>query len=121
MGFKATEAVEELTYDFNPHANISGTIPEPSSKQIDRFREQVFGAMKDTGLTPDSLGEEGQKSLTFEDIDNLLEKSSEVERGLIAATAEVTGIDPGVLDSLPYRIKAAFLGWIMGEFLNPEA
>lgn len=113
MGFVAKEAVEELSYDFSPHGP-SGVIPEPSGKAIDRFRDKIVKAMKDANLDP-------SRQLTMADMDEVLEVSKNVEEAIVSATADLTGIAHSTLNDLPYRIKAAFLGWIMGEFFSPEA
>lgn len=119
MGFKATEAVEELTYDFNPHANAAGTIPEPTTAQIEHYRDTVFMALKASGLAEQMQA--GEQEFNFDRMDELLQKTSEVEAQMVAATADLTGLDAGTLAALPYRVKAAFLGWIMGQFFSPEA
>ena len=116
MGFKATEAVEELTYDFNPHAKASGTIPEPTSKQIEDYRDAIVTAVKASGIDPS-----GGERITLDQMDELMEKSAEVESALLDATADLTGIAHDTLRALPYRLKAAFMGWIMGQFFSPEA
>ena len=121
MGFKATEAVEELTYDFTPHITGSaaqGKIPEPSSKQIEQFRNAIVGSVKEAGLDPTALT---SGKFSFEQMDDLLAKADSVEKATVAAVADITGIAHSTLDALPFRVKAAFLGWITGEFLNPEA
>lgn len=118
MGFKATEAVERLDYDFNPHVDSAGTIPEPTTKQIEQFREHIFATFQASGLDPQMLTS-GQVSLSA--LGDLMEKGSAVEKAMVTAVADVTGIPDRTLESLPYRIKAAFVGWIMGQFFSPEA
>lgn len=114
MGFKAKDQVEELTYDFNPHSKDKGTIPEPTSDQIDTYRHALVAAFQSVGLKP------GEQNIELDQMDDLLNKDSEVEKAMVAATADLTGIDSATLDTLPFRIKRAFLGWIMGQFFNPE-
>lgn len=114
MGFKATEAVEELSYDFNPHVKVEGIIPEPSSKAIEDYRNAIVTAMKDAGLDED-------REYKMSDMDEILEVSDKLEAAIVSATADLTGIAHDTFEKLPYRIKAAFLGWIMGQFFNPEA
>lgn len=118
MGFKATEAVEELTYDFTPHANVSGTIPEPSSKAIEDYRDAIFSAFKATGLNPEEMRD---GKMTFDRLDEVMEKSKDMEEAMLSATADLTGLAHSTLRDLPYRVKAAFMGWIMGQFFSPEA
>lgn len=117
-GFKAAEQVEELAYDFNPHSKVSGVIPEPTSKQVEAYRRKIADAIKDSGLDPDALM---NGVLTLADMDGLLEKSAKAEAAIVEATADLTGIANDSLKALPYRVQYAFLGWIMGQFLSPEA
>lgn len=120
MGFKVSEKVEELSYDLSPYGP-TGVVPEPTSKQVERFRSVVFGSVKDLaqGLGVD-LGT-GDTKVTLDKMDMLMEKSADVERLVVTAVADLTGIADATLDALPYRIKAAFCGWITEQFLSPEA
>lgn len=121
MGFKATEAVEELSYDFAPYGP-AGTIPEPTTKQVEAFRATMFGSlrslMEGLGIKPEDLD---KTKVTLDLLDTVMEKSSEAEDMVVHAVADLTGIADHTLNALPYRIKAAFLGYITGQFLNPEA
>lgn len=118
MGFKATEAVEALDYDFNPHIDSKGTIPEPSTRQIEDFRNSIFATFQASGIDPEQITS-GKVSLSM--MGDLMEKGNAVEKAMVTAIADVTGIPDRTLDALPYRIKAAFVGWIMGQFFDPEA
>lgn len=124
MGFKASEAVEELSYDFAPYGP-AGSIPEPSTKQVEAFRNTMFGSVRQLaeglGLKVEDLGGGSQARLSLDMLDTVLEKSSEAEDMVVKAVADLTGIADHTLNALPYRIKAAFLGYITGQFLNPEA
>lgn len=42
MGFKATDYVDPLDYDFNPLFDYSGTITEPSDADISRFLRKWY-------------------------------------------------------------------------------
>jgi hypothetical protein len=117
-GFKAAEAVEELAYDFRPYDDTHGVIPEPSSKQIEKFQKVVFGTVRNLGLTPEDMT--GETKVTFDLIESVMDKSHEVERDILVAVGELTGIEAGTIEGLPHRVKSAFMGWIMGEFLSPE-
>lgn len=118
MGFKATEAVDELTYDFNPHVNQSGTIPEPTTAQVEDFRARIFNTVKDSGIDPEELA---SGKVGLDSMDTLLETASGIEAELLGAVADLTGIAQSTLNALPYRVRAAFFGWVMGEFFSPEA
>lgn len=117
MGFVATEAVEELSYDFNPYVDAAGKIPEPTSKQVDTFRRQMMGAVETLGLSPEDI-QSGK--IGFEQIGAVMDKAGVVEKDMLDAIADLTGIANQTLDRLPYRIQAAFTGYIIGMFLRPE-
>lgn len=118
MGFVASEQVEVLTYDFAPHNTASGTIPEPTSRQVDSFRREAMGSAEALGLSPEELT---SGTIDFSKMGDLMEKAGVVEQGMLNAVADLTGIPNNVLNDLPYRVQAAFVGWIVGMFLNPEA
>lgn len=118
MGFKATEAVEALEYDFEPHVKgdaAKGTIPEPTSQQIEQYRSTIVAAMREAGFESADLKADLAK------MDDIMEASAAIEEATVVATADLTGIAPNLLRDLPYRVKAAFVGWIMGQFFSPEA
>lgn len=123
MGFKAAQ-IEKLNYDFRPYKDVSGTIEEPSSAQVEKFREAMGDVMKQAAdIDPDTWGG-GSEDLTTEvmvaRIDLTLSKSAEVERATTDAVIELTGLAHDLIWSLPYRTRAAFSGWIVGEFFSPE-
>lgn len=118
MGFVASEEIESLTYDFNPHVDVKGTIPEPTTDQVDAYRAAFFNSAKQLlGVDEDGDSVEAQMRA----MDKLLETNKEVEIEATKATADLTGISFDVLVDLPFRVRSAFLGWVMGVFLNPEA
>lgn len=120
MGFKVSEKVEELTYDLTPYGP-AGTIPEPTSKQVERFRAVVLGSVRDLAqeLGVDIGGDDAR--ITLDKFDMLMERSNAIETLVVGAVADLTGIADRDLDALPYRIKAAFCGWVTEQFLSPEA
>lgn len=125
MGFIASEAVEELSYDFGQYGP-KGVIPEPTTKQVEAFRNVMLGSLQtlasSLGLNISDLGPKGPEvPVTLEMLDTLLEKSEEAEHLVVTAVADLTGIPEHTLNALPYRVKAAFLGYITGAFLSPEA
>lgn len=126
MGFKATEAVEALTYDFSPHGP-TGEIAEPSSAQIEAYRTAYFDVLKKSAeLAGEAEKADADETKTLSqrladvDLDALMEKNREAEQIIISATAALTGLDEVMLGNLPGRIKSAFLGWVVGVFLSPE-
>lgn len=118
MGFQASEQVEELTYDFKPFNDAHGVIPEPTSHQVDTFRRAVMGSVEGLGITPEDLK---NGKVSFSDVGALLDKAGQVEKGMLDAISDLTGVPHSVLNALPYRVQAAFSGYIVGVFLSPEA
>ena len=114
-GFIASEEVEALTYDFNPYAPVSGTVPEPTSDQIEAYRNAIVASFKGLGITSTDM-----TKVDLSQMDSLLAKMPEMEAALVGATSALTGIPADVLGALPYRVSRAFMGWIMGVFFSPE-
>jgi hypothetical protein len=122
VGFVASEVVESLDYDLNVQGgndeSLRGTIAEPSTAQIETYRDALIKSFKDLGIDVDGMKD---KKVNLDDMDDLLAKNKKVEADLLVATANLTGIKATVLKAVPYRIQRAFAGWIMGQFFSPEA
>lgn len=116
MAFKASEKVEPLDYDLEPYGP-KGTVPEPSSKEIEKFQRDVFEIFKGSGIDIAAL-QRGE--IDLEQVDGLLKTASDLNVMLVVAVADITKIPYSTLDELPYRFKTAFVGWVIGEFLNPQ-
>lgn len=119
MGFVASEAVEKLTYDFTGFDDWKGDIPEPSSHQLDEFRQALSATVTALGISPEDVA---TGKIKLEQIPGLMEKGSIAEQAMVDAVADLTGLPNQRLNKLPYRVKAAFVGYITGVFnSNPEA
>lgn len=116
MGFKATEAVSDLTYDFTPHGP-EGVIPEPTSAQVEAFQKAQFDAFVNLGIDPDKIRSGDFK---LEEADALFAKSKDLLEAMTNAAADLSGIAQSTLRALPYRVKVAFIGWLTSEFANPQ-
>ena len=118
--FVLRESIDELTYDFTPHAG-SGVIPEPSATQILNFRHtlgEMFGEM----MPPEVADTSTTSALAQRVSEYLGQDTSEQQEKLLLAIAEVCSDMPSAdeLKLLPYRAQQAFAGWIVGTFLiNP--
>lgn len=126
MGFKAQDAVEALEFDFNPHVNASGVVPEPTSDQIDEFRTTLAAAYQDLGLDPETLNAatgEGGIGPVLEHFGAIMASTSNLETKVAKAVAVLCSGSPTEeqILALPYRVRQAFLGWMTGTFFNPEA
>lgn len=124
-GFKAADEVEKLDFDFAPFSKVKGTVPEPTTDQIVAFRQALATAYEELGLNPEMLkaavSGEGDVDL-LQHFGELMGKTSELEDKVKVAVAELCGGIPTLaeIEALPYRPRAAFLGWITGVFFNPE-
>jgi hypothetical protein len=151
MGFKADEAVLKLEWDFKPYVDAAGVSPEPSGTSLFVFQRNWYNtieAMRRTavaraakqdekirGLTPDRVKEEvgkwGQMSW-----DEAIEESAqlmsgalgddvgeELHRRLSGLVAELTENSPSQeqIMELPGRVRAAYLGWFIGQVGDPES
>lgn len=125
--FKLEDELDELSYDFRTKANpdgAHGVIPEPSSKQIQVFqrklRKLVGPAIEQMAAAPEMTMKERAELMT-KDVDEAEAESK--FRESLAAVAALCSNQPSVEDiaALPYRAQQAFIGWIVGVFMNPEA
>lgn len=149
MGFKAEEAVPALEWDFRPYVDAHGTTPEPSNDAINRYvtkwRQHMEAASKtlqaqldqqeerDKKLTEEELQAQREKwaGLSWEDGVAILEQEDgdQTERALELVrriAAEVERLSSGCptaaqVMELPGRVRAKYLGWLLGQLTNPEA
>jgi hypothetical protein len=106
-GFKASEAVPELAYDFRPFVEAHGVVPEPSQpamKQFSKAMNAVYG-----GRTIEEVAK-----LPYEEQEAL----GDATKPLVA---DLCNGHPSLdeLENLPFRPLNAFVGWLMGSFQNP--
>ncbi len=125
-GFKASERVSGLSYDFrgvevdDPDNQAlldgaKGTTPEPSSRQVRTMQARQREIL---GLGPDTTPEEANKALASKTEDEWFELDDEV----LDMIADVTSGRPSrdELAALPFRAREAYYGWILGELNNPS-
>jgi hypothetical protein len=117
--FILAEEVETLDYNFEPYAG-TGTVPEPSAMQIQAFRKVLAEMVQDA--MPEVTGMEDPRFM--EAVTTWLGRdSSEMDEKVMHAVADLCTNQPSFddLSSLPYRARQAFVGWLTGMFLVPEA
>lgn len=140
MGFKAADAVKPLDYDFNPFVPAAGTIPEPTTGQVERFFQDLrsIAAKVRELMGVAQRVAEGDKEMSDEDAADTIAKMddntiADMQGDLIDAVARLAGgeqdedgnwIKEGKpsreeIAALPYRVLATFNAWIGGE-LRPE-
>lgn len=113
MAFNAKEKIEPLDYDFDPYTDRKGTIPEPSTDTVTEFIERLATIYAEAGLDMDKV-RSGQ--VPAAEIAALTESSKKALDDMVGAVADLTGIAHSDLNALPFRIRQAFVGWIVGEF-----
>jgi hypothetical protein len=119
-GFVASEQVDDLTYDFSPFGP-RGEIPEPSSAQIQSFRNAV--ASMYTEMIPDGDADQPATGAELRTLINdfIGRDQTEMLEKLLQSVSDVCSGHPSFdeLQGLPYRHQQAFTGWITGVFLLP--
>ena len=121
--FNAKDAVEPLTYDFRPHADVSGEVPEPTDDQVAEFygdlANQLTRALpeKVDGVDVTDPYELSKVLITLDGDDH-----RKLYDALLDLHAAVCGNSPSREDveKLPYRLRRAWYGMVQG-WLRPEA
>lgn len=151
MGFDAGTAVEALDWDFTKYNAGSGTSPEPSSKEIDRFfrkqqmlisaLQRVKGAMvkkeleRNQGLSgKEALAElnrwaemsvEDAIEILADEVEALipLDELEKYTRRMAELVGELTHNCPSAeqIMKVPHRIRAIYFQWLGEQLSNPES
>jgi hypothetical protein len=118
MGFVLSEHAAPLDYDFG--VGITGTIPEPSSRAVNRFLERLRTSVRAAGVDIEDTADSFELSrvmqrLSAEQMDAVTDES-------IDAICELTQNHPTKDDlvTVGHRPRQAFLGWLLGELTRPE-
>lgn len=117
--FKADKAITDLEWDFNPHLNASGTIPEPSDAALVRYQQRMAEHARKylPDVDPNNLREvvEANANVTGDEMMEAIEGQAQI-------TGELCQDRPSAeqLLELPPRVRAAFYGWLQGT-ISPEA
>jgi hypothetical protein len=118
--FVLSDEVGELTYNFEPYGG-SGVIPEPSSMQIQVFRQGLADLIEGTP-TPGNPQEMAPADFVHALSSILKRDSSENDEKVMHMAADVCTGQPSYdeIKALPYRARSAFLGWLVGTLILPE-
>lgn len=121
--FNAQGAVEALEYDFRPHVDAHGVIPEPSTGQIQAYfdgaRDLAKGVQglrsQATAAEAGDLSEE-QMAEIVEQIENL--DIAEYMDQIVHLVAALCSNEPSAeqIFALPFRIRQAFVKWVGAQF-----
>lgn len=124
--FKAT-SIEALDYDFNPFADVTGTIPEPSTElvdaynlEIEKIRQSVRLRLAERDAEIDKAAAKGEDPPPL-DLDEVQKASDGYRERLVLALEALCGgeLKSDFLRSLPFRLTQAFSDWLSGE-LSPK-
>lgn len=123
-GFKASQAVSKMSYDFTGIevadedtaallAKAKGVTPEPSPAQVRHFHATQRELLN---LSPDTTQEEVVRAMAAKTEDQLLD----MDEDIMDMMAEVTSGKPSrdLLAALPFRVREAYYGYLMGELAN---
>jgi len=123
-GFVADGVVEALDFDFKPYVKASGTIPEPTDKQIAEFLKALKALAQEVQKDlPSDIDMNDPASLlgALDDLDpEVMEKLTGKMGGIYAALCTNTPTEEHII-GLPPRIRTIFYSWLQQEVMNPEA
>lgn len=110
--------LEELTFDFTKYVEgAKGTIPEPSSTQMEEFIALLREFM------PTKQNADGEDVIDLDKVAEYFEGTDNPEDVINDAISAVCSGTPTAeqIGQLPYRVKQRFYGWMLGSLLAPEA
>ena len=119
--FVLQDEVSELTYNFEPYGG-SGVIPEPSSDQIQNFRNALADLLADTPA-PNQARDDMTPQQMVSAISSILKRDThESDEKVMHMAADVCSNQPSFdeIQVLPFRARTAFLGWLVGTLILPE-
>ena len=125
--FVLDEELDKLTYDFRPYVEAHGVIPEPSSAQIKSLQSAMRAALKPAleamGVATETADASALMAALAEPSKADLKAAEAAEAAIILAISETCSGTPTPLElrKLPYRGQQAFIGWLSGVLLSPEA
>jgi hypothetical protein len=142
-GFDAGSIVEPMNWDFSKFGGGSGTVPEPSDAEVERFLKKYQVLVTQTLRTAElnaaqqlddaiskAAGTDESRLLTLQESISVMSQidsgelasSSDAVDALVDLFASICKGSPSKeqLMSLPHRIRAAFYGWLMGQLTNPD-
>jgi hypothetical protein len=125
-GFTAVSVVEPLNFDFSPFTAASGTIREPTDRQIGDFLNGVKRITKAVQQqTPQTVPGDGDDPAALLDALDDLDPETVVTlmHDMAEVYAELCGGNPSAQQilELPLRVRQAFFGWLQQEVMAPEA
>lgn len=149
MGFNAAAEVEPLDFTFKPYYDYEGTITEPSDAAVNRFLKRWWKMVAEvqriavarvieqsTGKPPtdEELAEAAAKApkTVGEALDAMVTLDGQDENGksdgelladrmcTLIEELSAGSIKADRMLQVPYRPRAAFIGWLVGELTDQE-
>lgn len=129
MPFNASWVADPLDFDFRPFVDAHGTIPEPSTKSVDRFNRKWMALMAAgraaTGASIEFKTGDPLDSLLDQWAEGTAEESAAMKRldeEIVGCVAEVCANKPTKvqINKLPNRQRRAFIAWVLEEMSNPK-
>lgn len=113
--FNAATAVEALGFDFSAFGGAVGVIPEFTTEQVNTF-------LKEIRKVASTINPEATDTEAIEALKEITEEQAEMmgdtlKQALVDLCSGVVTLED--LNRLPYRVFAAFSGWLAGS-LRPE-
>lgn len=151
MGFDAANAVPALDWDFTRYKGGKGTSPEPSSEALVKFVTEYRNAVEAMLRSKKALAVKEAEKLEGKSAEEKraeIERwaSMDWQEGVVALADEMASLAPPSevlalfehqvkmvaevlqdipsvedINKLPGRVKLAYLGWIAGQLMSPEA
>ena len=123
-GFVADGVVEALDYDFNPYVPASGTIPEPTDKQVAGFLsgiKAIVSAMESEVPSDIDPADTAAVLAAIDDLDP--EKTIEQMSKMCKVYSDLCSGTPTEqqIADLPMRVRSIFFVWLQTEVMSPEA
>lgn len=122
--FKASNALEPLQFDFRPHSDVTGEVPEPTDDQVAEFYAGLSTQLKTTlgeerldGYDLDQPAEVGRLFSTL-----TADEHKQLYTAMLDLHSAVCGGTPTREQTaeLPYRLRQAWYGMVQG-WLRPES
>jgi hypothetical protein len=125
-GFDADGIVEPLDFTLKPYVDVSGTIREPTSLQVQTFQTAIVREGERIRL---ELGvDDMEEKMSAADLLAVMEKQDpERTAAGLKRQAEIYSAlcsknpTAAQLLKLPHRVMLAFARWLSDELLSPEA
>lgn len=117
--FDAGEIIEEIGYDFTRHHGGKGVIPEPTNAQLRTFGRFLDAARRnnDERITAAKAAiEAGDQPAPLDETDAAVQDIEAADA--VAAVCSHTPTSEEI-QALPSRVQRAFLGYVVGHFMDP--